>query len=296
MELRQLEVFVTVAQERSFTRAAERLHVVQSAVSATIRALEAELDTPLLQRTTRAVGLSDAGAALLPEARAVLAAAALARDVVEQTKGGLRGAVRVGIMQGSAQLGVSIPELIVPFQRAHPDVELTVRHIGGSAEMADGVRAGIVDAAVLSLPGAAPGLELTELASEPILLACADDHPLARTASVTLSQIAGERFVDGPPPWGNRLAADRAFARADLTRTVDFEVNDVSTLVEFVHNGAGVALLPRSLTSGHAGIALVPIEGEPIPFRTLLAVSSERRLTAAVRAFVDSVRRTAAAG
>src|ERR1700691_6173142 len=112
MELRQLEVFVAVAEDRSFTRASDRLHVVQSAVSAAVRSLEKELSTSLFDRTTRRVALTDAGAALLPEARTVLAAAALARDSVEQTKGGLRGEVALGIMQARAHPRLSVPEMI----------------------------------------------------------------------------------------------------------------------------------------------------------------------------------------
>src|SRR5919198_245380 len=98
MELRHLATFVAVAEEGSFTRAAGRLHVVQSAVSAAVRALERELGVTLFDRSTHRVELTDAGRALLPEARRTLAAAAAARDAVDQLRGGLRGTVRLGMM------------------------------------------------------------------------------------------------------------------------------------------------------------------------------------------------------
>src|SRR5579875_3227659 len=132
MELRHLEVFVAVAEERSFTRASDRLHVVQSAVSAAVRSLERDLSAALFLRTTRTVALTEAGAVLLPEARLVLAAAGLARDSVEQTKGGLRGQIALGIMQAGAHPRLSVPELVTAFQRDQPLVELSVRHLGGS--------------------------------------------------------------------------------------------------------------------------------------------------------------------
>src|SRR4051812_50109542 len=98
MELRHLATFAAVAEEGSFTRAAGRLHVVQSAVSSGVRALERELGVTLFDRTTHRVQLSEAGRALLPEARRTLAAAAAARDAVDQLRGGLRGPGRVGVM------------------------------------------------------------------------------------------------------------------------------------------------------------------------------------------------------
>src|SRR3954454_13993560 len=102
MELRHLATFVAVAEEGSFTRAADRLHVVQSAVSAGVKTLEREFGTPLFTRTTHRVELTDAGHALLPEARATLAAAGAAREAVEQVRGGLRGTVTLGMMQADA--------------------------------------------------------------------------------------------------------------------------------------------------------------------------------------------------
>ena len=102
MELRHLATFVAVAEEGGFTRASARLHVVQSAVSAGVRTLERELGAALFDRTTHRVQLTDAGAALLPEARATLAAARGAREAVDAVRGGLRGTVTLGIMQTGA--------------------------------------------------------------------------------------------------------------------------------------------------------------------------------------------------
>src|ERR1700756_3323405 len=102
MELRQLATFVAVAEEGSFTRAADRLHVVQSAVSAGVRNLEKELGAMLFDPSPHSVKLTDAGRALLPEARATLAAAQAARDAVDEARGGLRGTVVLGTMQAQA--------------------------------------------------------------------------------------------------------------------------------------------------------------------------------------------------
>src|ERR1700755_94454 len=150
MELRHLATFVAVAEEGSFTRAASRLHVVQSAVSAGIRTLERELGADLFDPTTHRVALTDAGAALLPEARATLAAARGAREAVDAVRGGLRGTVTLGIMQSGAAGRVGSAALLASSRADHPDVELRARQ-GHSAEMADEVRDGGLDFAFLAL-------------------------------------------------------------------------------------------------------------------------------------------------
>ena len=295
MEIRQLRAFVAVAEAESFTRAAERLTLGQSAVSASIRGLEAECDVSLFDRTTRRVALSDAGQALLPEARAVLAAAALAADAVAQAKGGLRGTVALGIMEGWARPSGSVAELIAEFRRDYPLVEVTVRRVGGSLALAEHVRNGGLDLAYLSLPQAvAPGLSLAPLGAEPIRLACQVDHPLAHRRSVTLSELADESWVDTPRDWGLRLAVDRAFELAGLSRTLRYEVNDNPTVIEFVHTGVAVALLTESMTARTPKIRLIPISDPHLIFRTFLAEPSGRRPTAAAQALATAARQQAA--
>jgi DNA-binding transcriptional LysR family regulator len=167
MELRHLTVFVAVAEEASFTRAADRLHMVQSAVSASVRGLERELGAALFDRTTRRVELTDAGDALLPEARQVLAAVTVAREAVDQVSGGLRGTLRLGTMQGQAMRPISVPRLVAGFRAEHPGVEVHVSHTGGSVAMAEQVRTGRLDLAFVSLPDRRPsGLTLTPISSE----------------------------------------------------------------------------------------------------------------------------------
>ena len=128
MELRHLATFVAVAEEGSFTRAADRLHVVQSAVSAGVRNLEKELGAMLFDRSTHSVKLTDAGRALLPEALATLAAAQAARDAVDEVRGGLRGTVVLGTMQAQGMRAIDVPGLLAEFRRDHPAVEVQIRH------------------------------------------------------------------------------------------------------------------------------------------------------------------------
>jgi DNA-binding transcriptional LysR family regulator len=295
VELRQLATFVAVAEEGSFTRAADRLHVVQSAVSAGVRNLEKELGTRLFDRSTHTVKLTDSGRALLPEARATLAAAQTARDAVDEARGGLRGTVVLGTMQAQGMRAIDLAGVLAAFRDEHPGVEVKLRHSdGGSREMARDVIEGRMDLAFLALPGdGPPGLELIPLASEPIMLAVPTGHPLARSADIELSALCDETLVDLAAGWGIRIAVDRSFAAAGVTRTITYEVNDGATMVEFIRNGLAIGMLPESLVETTDAIAFVPIREHPPHFKTTIAIPATRRLSAATRAMLETIMRNA---
>jgi DNA-binding transcriptional LysR family regulator len=247
MELRQLEHFVAAAEERHFTRAAQRLHIVQSGLSASIRALERELDAPLFVRSTRRVELTQAGHALLPEARRTLAAAQAATAAVADVQGLLRGTLAVGTMQ-ILPPSVDLLAVLGRFHADHPGVDLRLRQ-AGTGTLLDEVRNGALDLALVA-PVGRPAREITmrHLASDPLLVACAPTHPLAARDQVELAELAGERFVDFQPDWGLRMLLDQTFAAAGLERSSALEVNDVPSLLELVAHGLGVALVPEVVT------------------------------------------------
>jgi DNA-binding transcriptional LysR family regulator len=295
MELRHLATFVAVADEGSFTRAADRLHVVQSAVSAGVRTLERELGTALFDRTTHQVELTDAGLALLPEARATLAAARAAREAVDQVRGGLRGTVTLGIMQADALVTFNTARLLAAFHAEHPHVELHARQ-ANSAAMAARVRDGRLDFAFLALPSRrATGLQLTPLGREPMPLAVHDGHRLAGRADVELAATVDETFADGPLDFGTRTAADRAFAAAGLQRRVALEVNDTQTLIDFVRSGLACAFLPMSFVRDTQGITFVPVRHHTPIFATYIAEPTTRRPSAAAAALLTLAKSHAGA-
>ena len=287
MELRHLEYFVAVAEELSFTRASRRLHVVQSGVSSAIQGLERELGAALFDRDRHRVTLTEAGRALLPEARATLAAAQAAADAVAEATAGLRGTLSIGTMISTGPVG--LPVLLGRFHEQHPGVLVKLRVMpGGSAELAREVISGGLDLALLSLPGEAPaGLAVRPLAQEPLALICAAKHPLAGKDSAPLEALAEEAFIDFPVGWGTRAIVDRAFAAAGIDRQVSFEVADYATAAGLVGNGLGVAFVPTSAAAspGQAGIARVRVDA-PLDWRILVATAATRRASAAARAFL----------
>jgi len=246
VELRHLEYFVAVAEERHFTRAAERLRVAQSGLSASIRALERELDAELFVRHTRRVDLTDAGRALLVEAHRTLASAAAARDAVDAVRGLLRGRLTVGSEQC---LGViDLPPVLAAFRRAHPGVEIRLRY-AGSGHLVEQVRLGRLSLAFVALAGPAPdGVRLLPVTTEEMVLLTHPSHRLAGSSSVKIADLLDEDFVDFSADWGARGINDQMFARHDTDRRLCIEVNDVHTLLDFVHQGLGVALVPAPVT------------------------------------------------
>lgn len=219
------------------------MRVAQSGLSASIRSLERELDAELFVRHTRRVELTDAGRALLTEANRTLASAAAAREAVAAVRGLVRGSLSVGTEQC---LGViDLPPLLASFRRAHPGVEISLRY-AGSGHIIEQIRSGRLTVGFVALPGPAPdGVRLEALATEEMMLLCHPDHLPAGLDPVALAR---EDFVDFSTDWGARKVNDQLFARHGAERRVSVEVNDVHTLLDFVRQGLGIAVVPAPVT------------------------------------------------
>lgn len=259
MEIRQLQHFVSVAEEQHFTRAAARLMVSQSGLSASIRALERELQAPLFVRTTRTVTLTEAGRALLVEAERILAQERAAREAVAAVQGVLRGTLTLGAEQCIA--GVNVAGLLAAFRRRHPQVEIRLRQ-WGSAALAEQVAAGRLDMAFAYGTEADPEhLRSVALTSEPMTVLSHPDHALAASGAAPAPCDLGEEvFVDFHPDWGPRRVTDAAFAMLGVRRTVALEVNDVHSLLDLVGEGLGVAVVPRHFESKRPSLYATPLK------------------------------------
>jgi DNA-binding transcriptional LysR family regulator len=264
MEIRQLHHFVCVAEEQHFTRAASRLMVSQSGLSASIRSLERELQAALFVRTTRTVTLTEAGRALLVEAERLLAQERAAREAVAAVQGVLRGTLTLGAEQCVA--GVHVAGLLAAFRRRHPQVEIRLRQ-GGSAALAEQVAGGKLDVAFAYRTGAdehSGRLRAVELASESMVVLCHPGHWLTEAAAhredgPAIQDLEGEVFVDFHPDWGPRRVTDAAFTALGVQRTVALEVSEVHSLLDMVEEGLGVAVVPRHFESKRPSLFAVPL-------------------------------------
>ena len=251
MELRHLEYLVAVAEEASFTRAAQRVHVSQSGVSAQIRQLEHELGAELFDRSGRAATLTRAGEAALAHAREALSAAAAVRQAVAQVTGLLRGRLTVGMV--TACTITALFDALDAFHQAHPGVSISLAE-GGSAELVDRVRCGALDLALIGAAGAPPeDLATLPIASERLVAAVPPGHDLAQRSGLRLGELAGLPVVCMPPGTGIRAAFDQACAAADIRPAITLEASAAATIADLAARGMGVAILSESMGGAVAG-------------------------------------------
>jgi DNA-binding transcriptional LysR family regulator len=259
VELRQLQHFVAVAEEQHFTRAAQRVNIVQSALSSSIRALEEELDAKLFVRSTRQVRLTAAGCIFLDKARIALEAVRDARNSVAALQGLKRGTLSIGTVQ-SLPAFLDLPAHLARFHAEYPEVEVRLCQ-GSMSHLLEKVQTGRLDLAILPMCEPSNGIATLMIACEALVLICAPTHPLAGRADVPLATVAHEPFVDFERAWGTRQLVDRGFAETGLQRHIAFEVSDLDTLIGLVARGLGVALVPEAVAEarrtsvGIAGLA-----------------------------------------
>ncbi|MGY1934671.1 LysR family transcriptional regulator [Nocardia gipuzkoensis] len=278
MELQQMRYVVAVAETNSFTRAAERCLVVQSALSHQIARLERELGARLFERTSRRVRLTPAGAAFLPAARQCLDAAERAAAEVAAAVGQVRGRLAVGLIPTVA--AVDIPEALRDFRGRYPHVRISLR-VGASEELVEKVERGAIDVAFLGLPTTARprGVAAHELARDRLVAVVAPDHPLAGEPTVDLRRLSSEVFVDLPAGTAGRLQSDQAFEAAGLARDVAFEVTSADYIACLVRPGLAVAMLPSAYAPQLEGV--VTIEVADAPARVEYVIWSRSRPPAA---------------
>ena len=294
LEVRQLRHFVAVAEELSFTRAARKIPLAQSALSASVRSLERTLHTELFKRTGHSVVLTESGEVLLAEARKILKALDEAQDAVADVEGGTRGTVRLGILQALAF--PPLADLLFAFREERPQVHLDVRvEPRGSRELLRAVQQNRLDAAFVAIPGEEPAdLDVLPLAAVPLAVIIPGHHRLAGKPTIALDELAGETFVDYPEGWGIRRVVDQAFAERRLHREIAVEVGDSQTACALAQCGLGIAFLIPSTVPSFEDVlhATEPVVSLPVS----LVSSRTPASRAATRSFVDLVADSVTAG
>lgn len=291
MELRQLEYFVTVVEEANFTRAAARVHVAQPGVSAQIRRLERELGQELLDRTGRAVRPTQVGAAVLPYARAALAAVAGVRHAVDELTGLVRGRLAIGTVTSHT---VDLATLLAEFHEAHPGVEITLTE-ANSDQLVDALRAGRLDAAIISLGDTPPpDLATIIVTDEPVAAAVGVRDPLAKRSTIPLTALRDRALISLLPGTGIRSILDTACAAAGFVPHIAFEAGTPMVLAELAARGLGVAILPASVANGRADLRPLAITRPELRGALAFAWRADGLTSPATQALVARARRTLA--
>lgn len=286
MELQQLRYAVAIAEEQSFTRAAQRCFVVQSALSRQIKSLESELGVRLFARTSRKVEVTPAGEAFVKQARLCLQAAERAKASAAAAHGQIRGSLTIGVIP--TVTAVDIAAVLGAFRRSYPEVGVHVR-TGGSDEFLRRIAAGQLDVGVLGLAeGVTPrGVQTRELSQERLVAVLSEGHRLAGRRRLRLKDLADEPFVDFPEGSSGREQSDLAFDRARLRREVSLEVNTADLLTGLVRQGLGVALVAPSVAREAPGCVCIPVSDGPVRVEYLAWDSFNPSPVAQV--FVDSI-------
>lgn len=242
MELSQLRTFRVVAETLNFTRAAERLHLTQSAVSHQIKALEKELGEPLFIRTKRGVKVSQVGKVALEHADRILDEAEAMREHVSGREHTAIGRVRAA---AATQAFVHLfAPLFESFMRKHPRIELSFRTTVSTDQTVTDILDGAADVGFASVPVYSPTLHVTELFEDELVLVVGKNHPLADQLEVTVEQLEGERLILFERGASIRRTTDAFLKQANLRLKPALESNDTYFIKLMVEHGLGVSLLP----------------------------------------------------
>lgn len=247
MELRQLRYFIAVAEELHFTRAAARLHIAQPPLSQQIRALELELHTQLLRRTSRNVELTAAGQAFLEEARRTVAQAERAAQVARQAAKGPTALLRLGFVDSS--LHGYVPVLLRRYRREHPEVHVMLSE-RSSGQQVEAIQRGELQVGLLRPPRGGPQLALEEIGRERLVAALPSDHPLRSRREIGVDDLSGQPLVffqrSIAPGLHDQLMG--LFRAAGLFPMIVEEASEGHTIVGLVAAGLGVSLVPETLS------------------------------------------------
>ncbi|MUL68235.1 LysR family transcriptional regulator [Mycobacterium sp. CBMA 234] len=287
MELRQVEHFVAVAVERSFTRAARRVHVVQSAISTSIAKLERELGVQLFDRSRQQIELTVAGERFLAQAHELLRVAGSAVESVASGRGQLMGTVDFGSLISYGPMNVA--RVLGEFHRAHPFVRLRLQlNQSGASAYLSALVEGSLDLALVSVPNRTPlQLEMRLMFEEPMVFVCRDDHPMAAEKVVSLADLADEDLIGFPPDWGFRCLMDNAFLAAGVqSRPVHVIPAGFTVIGELVRQGLGTTFMPVSECCGFEDLRSIELS-QSVMWQVYLASQPADRLTPATAALAD---------
>ncbi len=292
MELRHLSYFVTVAEELHFAHAAARLEVAQPALSKQIRQLERELGVPLLERTTRSVRLTSAGAVFLEDARRALWQVERAKLRVKEAERGEAGELRIGFVTSAGY--DLLPAMLREYHARFPAVELKPYHMP-AGEQIKGLEERRLDVGVIRPPVRSESLTFEVVCSEEFLLALPDGHPLAQLESVPIEALASEAFISSSSGvrGGPNESLTQLFHEAGFQPRSVQDSPDLLTILGLVAAGIGISLVPAVAREVRtAGLVYRELEGEsPLQFTGLAWRRDEQ--SAVLRGFLDVARSVA---
>lgn len=283
MDIKPLRYFQAIAEEASFTRAAEKQHIAQPAISMAIKKLEAELDLTLFHRHERQVTLTDEGHSLLQHSQRILRALDDAQLEMAELKGLSRGEVRVGIpsMLGSYYF----PPILMAFRHRYPKLNLSVIE-GGTWQLQQMLEQGELDLGIIVAEFVPEALEATTFLKEQMLVTVAKDHHLAAEKAVSYDAFFAEELVMFKEGYFHRKIVDRMATTSGYTPNIGFETNLIPLIKAIVKQGFGISTLLGMVIEDDPELVGLPF-AEPVWLDLSIAWRKNGYLSRANRAFVD---------
>lgn len=290
MDLAQLEIFLSIAEEKSFSRAAEKMLRTQPALSIAIKRLEEELGETLFDRSSKSGTLTEAGKILYSYAQQMINLRDEARDAIGELRGMYRGRLTIGANESTSLY--LLPELLMEYRRKHPHIKIEVfRNV--SERIPSEVLERNLDFGFLSYDPMNPQLQSIEIYRDELTLVVPPRHPLAKRRQVTVRDLGEEQFVAHNVKTPSRTRIFELFAEHQTPLNICIELATLETIKEFVRLNAGIAILPRlavadEIKSGK--LVEVPVKGMKIEKALRLVFRRESSLSHAARSFLEIVR------
>ncbi|MHB8786137.1 MAG: LysR family transcriptional regulator [Thauera sp.] len=288
----QLRLLLAVSRLGSVTRAAQRLHLTQPTLSAQLRQLAEQVGLPLFERVGRKLHLTAAGHAVLDTAQRVEQELESLDETLAELRGDVVGRLQLAVVSTAETF---IPRLLGDFRRERPAVEVSLVVLNRDAvirRLADNRD----DLYIMSRPPLAPPVVATPFLSNPLVVVAAADHPLAGHESLPIEALSDEEFVLREPGSGTRQAAEQFFAAHGLALRPRLELGSNEAVKQAVAGGLGLSLLSAHALA-HAvdeGIAVLRVEGTPLPTQWQVVYPAGKRLSPLAGAFLEFLRERSA--
>ena len=241
MQIETLKVFCDLVESRSFSRAAVRNFITQSAVSQQVKNLESRFETQLLRRDGKSVTPTPAGRVFYERSRTILDSFAHMQLELKSIGQDMAGSVRVATIYSVGLYEMTV--VVKTFLKIYPKVNLHVEYIKGAQVYEDCLR-GAVDLGVVTYPEPRKGLRIIPLPADKLVLICSPDHPLAKRHNVDMRKLGGQSYVAWEKGMASRRALDSIFREHDLEMRVVMEFDNIETIKRGVEIGAGISIVP----------------------------------------------------
>ena len=287
MDTRQLTYFVTLAETANFTRAAERLHIAQPALSVAIKKFEQQLDLPLFHRTDRKVTLTHEGEVLLEHARRILQQINDANIAMDELKGLERGEVRLGVpsMLGS----YFFPEILMGFKSQYPNLKLTIVE-AGTQSIRKMLLDGELDLGVIHNADVPDRLEIEHLITSQMVAVVSEEHELASQSQIHFKDFFKEELVMFKPGYFHREFIDQICHTHHFKPQISFETNLLPMILNIIRHNFAVSALLELVTEHEKGLIPIPF-AEPVYLNIAMAWRKNGYLSLADRAFMAFVKK-----